>query len=81
MSRWLLNLRYSHNPQRTYYIQQEYYLECDFELILCGYILKYKVSSYDNCEMLQKVIKKYSAVRESVGIIQIILDLLISIKR
>ena len=56
-------------------------MECDFELILCGYILKYKVSSYDNCEMLQKVIKKYSAVRESVGIIQIILDLLISIKR
>ncbi len=70
------DLRYSHNPQRTYYTQQEYYLECSFELILCGYTLKYKVSSYDNCEMLQEAIKQYSVVKESVDIIPIILKLL-----
>lgn len=70
------DLRYSHNPKRTYYTQQEYYLECNFELVLCGYTLKYKVSSYDNCEILQKAIKKYSAVRANIDIIPIILDLL-----
>lgn len=70
------DMRYSHNPQRTYYTQQEYYLECKFELVLCGYIFSYSVSSYDNCEILLKAIKKYSEVEECKDVVPMLLDLL-----
>lgn len=69
-------MRYSHNPMQTYYTKQEYYVECSFELDLCGCKLKYAISSFDNCEILEKAIKNYAKIRENKDMIPILLDLL-----
>lgn len=70
------DLRYSYNPMSTYYTKQEYYVECSFDLDICGCKLKYAISSFDNCEMLEKAIKKYAKIKENKDVIPILLDLL-----
>lgn len=72
----LPDMRYSHNPIRTYYTKQEYYVECFFDLDICGCKLKYAISSFDNCEILEKAIKNYAKIKENKNIIPILLDLL-----
>ncbi len=59
------DLRYSYNPMHTYYTQQEYYIECSFDLDICGCKLKYEISSFDNCEALEKAINAYSIIKEN----------------
>lgn len=70
------DLRYSHNPRRTYYTQQEYYVECSFDLNICGCKLKYAISSFDNCEILERAIINYASIKENKDMIPILLDLL-----
>ena len=70
------DLRYSHNPKRTYYTKQEYYVECSFDLDICGCKLKYVISSFDNCETLEKAIIDYAKIKENKDVIPILLDLL-----
>ena len=54
-------MSFTDNPAQTNDTQQEYCLECTFNLSLCGWDLKYEVSSYDNCELLKKAIRAYSS--------------------
>lgn len=70
------DMRYSHNPMRTYYTKQEYYVECSFDLDLCGCKLKYTISSFDNCEILEEAIKNYAVIKENKDMIPILLDLI-----
>lgn len=70
------DLRYSYNPRQTYYTKQEYYIECSFDLDICGCKLKYAISSFDNCEILEKAIRGYAQIKENKDMIPILLDLL-----
>lgn len=70
------DMRYSYNPMRTYYTKQEYYVECSFDLDICGCKLKYTISSLDNCEILENAIKDYAKIKENKDMIPILLDLL-----
>lgn len=60
----------------TYYVEHEYYVDCLLELTLCGCTLNYRISSLDNCELLERAIHAYSLVREYKNIVPIIMDLL-----
>ncbi len=55
------DISFTSNPVQTNDAQQEYYLECSVYLTLCGWHLKYEVSSYNNCELLQKAISAYAS--------------------
>lgn len=68
--------RFGYNPSETYHISQDYYVECLFELGLCGCKLNYAVSSYDHCALLEKAIKAYGEIRGNKDIIPIVLNLL-----
>lgn len=70
------DMRYSYNPQETYYTKQEYYIECSFDLNICGCKLKYEISSFDNCKMLEEAIENYAKVKENKDVIPALLDLL-----
>lgn len=70
------DMRFGYNPSRTYHIREEYYWECFFELDLCGCKLKYEVSSYDNCMMLEKAITDYRKIRGNKDIVPTLLSLL-----
>lgn len=70
------DLRYNYNPRQTYYTQEKYSLQCFFEIGLCGRTLKYEVSSYDNCELLENAISAYSEIHENKDIVPILIDLL-----
>lgn len=70
------DLRYRYNPKQTYYTQQDYYVECSLEIELCECKFNYAVSSFDNCELLEKAIISYSKNKENKDMIPILLDLL-----
>ena len=64
--------RYKDNPMITI----TDYMECSFDLCICGKTFHYTVSSMVNCEALEKAINAYAQVKEEKDEIPVLLNLL-----